>query len=180
MPGATDIAQVRFFTNDARTETRGVDLVATWEFDGFLTGASVQTAVNFNDTEMLDRGRFIGAESEFDIENGSPAMRGVVTARYERGPFDMLLRGRIFGKHKNAKTARLEDIQSFGREAMVDVELGWTFGARYDLDFGVRNLFENYPDKARFETCCGIVYRTDSIMPWQGRLLYLRLAARFD
>ena len=180
VPGAGDIAQVRFFTNDASTETRGFDLVASWRLDGFLAGTSLQAALNFNDTEMLDRGRFIGAESEFDIENGSPAMRGVVTARHARGAFDLMLRARIFGKHRNTKTARLEDIQAFGPEALVDIEAGWTFGGRYDLKLGAHNLFENYPDEARFETCCGIVYRTDSIMPWQGRLLYLRLGARFD
>ena len=54
------------------------------------------------------------------------------------------------------------------------------FGGRGEVKLGVHNLFENYPDKARFETCCGIVYRTDSIVPWQGRLLYLRVGVRFD
>lgn len=180
VPGAGDIAQVRFFTNDARTETRGVDVVASWQFDGFLAGTSLQAAANFNETEMLDRGRFIGAESEFDIENGSPAMRAVVTARHTRGDFDLLLRTRLFGKYKNTKTARLEDIQSFGREALVDIEAGWTLGGHYGIKVGAENLFENYPSEARFETCCGIVYRTDSIVPWQGRLLYLRVGARFD
>ena len=97
-----------------------------------------------------------------------------------RGLFELTLRARVFGKHKNAKTARLEDIQSFGREVLVDVEAGWGLGGRYEVKLGAHNLFENYPDKARFETCCGIVYRTDSILPWQGRLLYLRVGARFD
>ena len=180
VPGAGDIAQVRFFTNDATTETRGVDWVATWELDGRLAGTSLRAAFNFNRTRLLRRGRFIGAESEFDIENGSPAMRGLVSARHVRGPFELTLRARVFGKHKNAKTARLEDIQSFGREVLVDVEAGWGLGGRYEVKLGAHNLFENHPDKARFETCCGIVYRTDSIVPWQGRLLYLRVGARFD
>ena len=180
VPGAGDIAQVRFFTNDVTSETSGLDLVATWELGGRLRGTSLQAAFNANKTELLDRGRFVGAESEFDIENGSPRMRGLVTLRHLRGPFEAMLRTRVFGRHKNAKTARVEDIQSFGREAMIDLELAWTWRERYRVRVGAANLLENYPDKARFETCCGIVYRTDSIMPWQGRLLYLNLDARFE
>ena len=180
VPGASDIAQVRFFTNDVSTETSGVDLVATWQFDGFLSGASLQAAFNFNETEMLDRGRFVNAESEFDIENGMPAMRGVVTARHGWGPFDLMLRMRLFGKYKNAKTTLLEDIQAFDREVMVDVEAAWTFRHRYRLKAGVQNLFDNYPAEAVFETCCGALYRRDSIVPWQGQLVYLQMGARFD
>ena len=175
VPGANDIAQVRFFTNDVRTETRGVDLVATWQFDGLLAGASLQAAFNFNKTELLDRGRFVDAESKFDIENGMPAMRGVMTARHAIGTFDAMLRVRMFGKYKNAKTALLEDIQSFGREAMVDMETGWTIRDRYRLKLGVQNLLDNYPAQAVYETCCGMVYRRDSIVPWQGRLYYLHV-----
>ena len=181
VPGASDIAQVRFFTNDVETETRGVDLVATWQFDdGWLAGASLQAAFNFNETEMLDRGRFIGSESKFDIENGMPAMRGVVTARHAAGPFDAMLRARVFGKHKNAKTWLLEDIQSFDREVMMDLEAGWTFRDRYRVKLGLQNLLDNYPAEAIYETCCGMVYRRDSIVPWEGRLYYLHVGARFD
>ena len=180
VPGASDIAQVRFFTNDVSTETSGVDLVATWQFDRFLSGASLQAAFNFNETEMRDRGRFVNAESEFDIENGMPAVRGVVTARHGWGPLEAMLRLRLFGKYKNAKTTLLEDIQAFDREAMVDMEVAWTFRDRYRLKAGVQNLFDNYPAKAVFETCCGSIYRRDSIMPWQGRLVYLQMGARFD
>lgn len=180
VPGASDIAQVRFFTNDVRTETRGLDLVATWQFDGALAGASLQAAFNFNETEMLDRGRFINAESKFDIENGMPAMRGVITARHAFGAFDAILRARIFGKHKNAKTALLEDIQSFGREVMVDAHAGWTIRERYNAKLGIQNLFDNYPAEAIYETCCGMVYRRDSIAPWHGRLFYLHVGATFN
>ena len=171
VPGASDIAQVRFFTNDVQTATRGVDIVASWQFDdGWLAGASLQAAFNFNETEMLDRGSFVGAESQFDIENGMPAMRGVITARHAVGPVDAMLRARVFGKYKNAKTWLLEDIQSFGREVMVDLEAGWTFRSRYRVKLGIQNLFDNYPAEAIYETCCGMVYRRDSIVPWQGRL----------
>ena len=179
VPGASDIARVRFFINDVDTRTQGVDVVAKWRFSGALEGATVAAAVNFNRTDVRDRGRFVFAESEYDIENGLPAMRGVVTARHSWERVEVLLRGRWFGKYKNAKTGLLMDIQRFDPEAMVDVEATWRLRERYRVKLGVENLFDNYPHEAVYETCCGMVYRRDSIVPWQGALYYLQVGARF-
>ena len=180
LPGASDIAQVRFFVNDVRTRTQGVDVVANWRFGGALRRATVAAAVNFNRTSMRDRGRFIFAESAHDIENGLPAMRGVLTARHAWDRLDLMVRLRWFGEYRNAKTALLEDIQEFGPEALVDVEAAWRIGAGYRVKLGVENAFDTYPDPAAYETCCGMVYRRDSIVPWQGALYYLQMGVRFE
>ena len=177
VPGASDIAQVRFFVNDVRTRTQGMDVVANWQFGGALAGASVEAAVNFNRTKMLDRGRFLFNESQYDIEHGLPAMRGTLTARHTWRALDGMVRLRWFGKYSNAKTALLEDIQYFGREATLDAQVGWTWRQRYRLQLGAENLLDNYPDEAIYETCCGMVYRRDSIMPWQGRMVYAQVQA---
>ena len=180
VPGASDISQVRFFVNDVETTTQGLDLVVNWALDDFLPGTSLQAAFNYNETEMPDRGRFVGLETKYDIENGKPAMRGVLTARGQRGAFDAMLRLRVFGEYSNAKTANLIDIQHYGREAMLDVEGTWTLRNRHRLKAGAQNLLDNVPDEAAYETCCGMVYRRDSIVPWQGRLYYLQLNMAFD
>ena len=176
VPGASDIARVRFFVNDVRTRTRGVDVVANWRLGGALRGATVAAAVNFNRTEMRDRGRFVFAESAHDIENGLPAMRGVLTARHQWDRWDALVRLRWFGKYRNAQTALLENIQGFGSEGLVDVEAVWRPTGRYQLKLGVENIFDNYPDPAVYETCCGMVYRRDSVVPWQGALYFAQLS----
>ena len=180
VPGASDIARVRFFVNDVRTRTRGVDVVANWRFDGMLRGATLAAAFNFNRTKMRDRGRFVFAESAHDIENGLPAMRGVVTARQGWGAWDLMVRVRWFGAYSNAQTALLRNIQDFAPEALVDVEAAKRVGERYRLKVGVENILDNYPDPAVYETCCGMVYRRDSVVPWQGVLYYLQLGVRFD
>ncbi len=179
VPGANTIAQVRFFTNDVDSETRGIDLVATWEIDWSLGSSSLQAAFNFNETRLSDRGRFVDAEAEYDIRHGAPATRAVLSLRHTRQRFDLLLRGRYYGEYKNANTAELAEIQKFGRKFMVDAEVDWAFGNNYSLKLGGRNLFDVYPDRGRFETCCGRIYRSDSLVPWQGTLLYLQLAATF-
>ena len=50
----------------------------------------------------------------------------------------------------------------------------WSFRDRYAVKLGVENVFDNYPDEGDFEVCCGRIYRSDSIMPWQGALVYLQ------
>ena len=180
VPGASDIARVRFFVNDVRTRTRGVDVVANWRFEGMLRGATLAAAFNFNRTKMRDRGRFVFAESAHDIENGLPAMRGVVTARQGWGAWDLMVRVRWFGAYSNAQTALLRNIQDFAPEALVDVEAARRVGERYRLKMGVENVLDNYPDPAVYETCCGMVYRRDSVVPWQGALYYLQMGVRFD
>ena len=179
VPGANDIAQVRFFTNDVATETSGVDLVATGRFDSRLGTTSVQAAFNFNRTKFADTGKFVNAETRHDIEEGSPATRGALTLRHGWGPADLLLRARYFGEYSNASTAALERVQKFGGEMLLDLEGSYTLGERYTLRIGAENVLDNYPDPGEFEVCCGRIYRSDSIMPWQGRLFYLQLGISF-
>ena len=104
-------------------------------------------------------------------------MRGTLTARHAWRSFDGMLRLRWFGKHSNAQTSRLERIQHFGREAVLDAQAGWTWREAFRVQVGAENLLDAYPDEAAYETCCGMVYRRDSIMPWQGRMVYAQLQA---
>ena len=130
---------------------------------------------------MLDRGRFVNAESEFDIENGMPAMRGVVTARHGWGPFDLMLRMRLFGKYKNAKTTLLEDIQAFdpggdgGRGGGVDIPPPLPAS---------RLVCKTCSTTIRRRRCsrhaAAPFIGGDSIVPWQGQLVYLQMGSRFD
>ena len=174
VPGANDIAQVRFFTNDVDTETQGIDLVATWQADWFLGSTSLQAALNHNRTDFARRGLHVNAEAEHDVENGVPDTTAVVTVSHARGRLDLLLRARYYGEYENALDASLTTVQQFGREVMLDAELSWTFRDRYAVKLGAQNLLDNYPDPGAFEVCCGRIYRSDSVPPWQGALVYLQ------
>ena len=180
VPGANDIAQVRFFTNDVATRTRGVDLVAAWTFDTRRGTTSLQAAVNANDTRIVERGRFVDAEGQYDLENGLPRWRAVVTARHAWRNVDALLRLRYYGDYSNADTAALLRTQTFAPEVMVDAEVAWLLHERYTLKAGVENLFDSYPDPAAFESCCGRIYWRRSAVSWQGALFTVQVAVSFD
>ncbi len=176
VPGAGDIAQVRFFTNDVDTETSGVDLVATLRVGSRFGNTTLQGALNLGETTIRQRGRFVDAEAEHDIENGVPAPQGVFAASHSWNYLDLLLRTRYYGEYRNTLNASLGTTQTFGAEVLVDAEATWTWRDRYALKLGVENAFDAFPDEGEFEVCCGRIYRSDSIVPWQGRLAYLQLA----
>ena len=150
-----------------------VDLTAALDWP---LGATVfQAAFNYNRTRVVDLGRFVDEEARHDIEKGSPATRGVVSINHAWKRLDLLLRARYFGKYRNASDATLADVQEFGREVLFDLETTVSFRDRFALKLGVENLFDNYPDPGAFEVCCGRIYRSDSIVPWQGTLYYAQL-----
>ena len=176
VPGANDIAQVRFFTNDVGTETSGIDVVATLRSQSRVGSTTVQGALNINETTIRRRGRYVNAEAEHDIENGVPAPQAVLAASHSWSSLDLLLRTRYFGEYKNTLNANLATTQTFAAELLVDAEASWTFRGRYAVKLGVENVMDAYPDAGEFEVCCGRIYRSDSIVPWQGRLAYLQVA----
>ena len=177
VPGANTIARVRFFTNDVDSETRGIDLVATWNGDWFAGSTTLQAAVNRNRTRLIERGRFVDNEADHDSRYGAPDTRAILSMRQAWDRLDLLVRGSYFGGYANASTASLTEIQHFGSTFLVDFEATWAFGDRYRLKLGSHNLFDTYPDRGEFEACCGRIYRSDSLLPWQGRSVYLQLSA---
>ena len=177
VPGANTIARVRFFTNDVDSETRGVDLVATWNGERFGGGTTVQAAVNRNTTKLTERGRFVDREAEHDSRYGAPDTRAVVSMRQAWERLDLLVRVSYFGDYANASNASLEQVQRFASKILVDFEGAWAFGDHYRLKLGAQNLLDTYPDPGAFEVCCGRIYRSDSLVSWQGRSVYLQFAA---
>ncbi len=176
VPGASEIAVVRFFTNDVDTLTYGLDLLASWAGDWDYGYTSISGNLNINDTEIKKRGRFIGAETKFDLENGIPQWKAVVTANHTFAQGDLMLRLRAYGPYENTLSYTLANIQSFDSEFVIDAEYSRQFASSMTLRFGVENLLDRFPPEAIVEGCCGQIYRGDSLIGWQGRLMYMKAA----
>ena len=122
------------------------------------------------------------AEQIFDFENGQPAYTGNFTASHNYGDWNFVGRANFWGPYEQANNSTLSQIQEFGAEVFFDVEVSYTIDDTYRISGGVRNLFDQYPDEgdpAVGETCCGRVYRSDSVVDWQGGYYYVRVAAEF-
>ncbi len=180
VPGAATIGAVFFFQNAYDTTTSGVDLVVTKALDwsGNIGTTNLTGSLNYNKTELdeLKIPGLLDAEAIFDLENGPPEWRGALTANHEIGPFTIMGRANIFGPYKNAEgNPGPGSIQEFETEVLFDLELGWNVTDSTVIAFGARNLFDEYPDIDRLrEECCGAIYRSDSVVDWQGGYYYVR------
>lgn len=176
VPGAETIAQVRFFTNDVDTETTGIDLVASYNWDWALGNSAINVAANWNETEITDPGQFLNAESVFDEENGLPNSRANVTFRHTwENDVTFTLRGNYFGSYKNVNDSDFDPPpQNFGSVTQFDFDVTWDISDTYRLTIGGNNIFDELPDVAISEACCGRIVASGSVMDWQGPQYFVR------
>ena len=182
--GAESIGGVFYFTNAFDTITKGIDFVATTKVDMGSAGmTSLSLAANYNKTKFDgDIDDLFNAESQYDFLYGEPNWRGIFTAIHNVGDFTGLARVSYYGSYSNSNGSPITDIQDFGKEFMVDLELSYTFMDHYKVALGARNVLDNYPDPgaaALGETGQGRVYRSDSIVDWQGGYYYGRVEVSF-
>jgi iron complex outermembrane receptor protein len=158
--GITGVGGVQYFTNGLDTRTQGVDLTAdvrvpsgagVLQFTGALnftknkiTRVDPLPAVFANDpdeTGLIDTVTYIGITEE------RPDWRGTVTAQYSVARFRSLARLSYYGKFSSAQPGFCDLCRdSYGAKTLFDVELGYRF-SDVNLSFGVRNLFDTYPDQ---------------------------------
>lgn len=188
--GAESIGGVFYFTNAFDTTTQGVDIVGTYA-KSWANGQSTDftASVNYNQTEfdgdipVIDGTPIFNAEDQFDFENGNPEWRGVFSVTHHVGDFTILGRANYYGSYENSDSGGAQgNIQDFGAEVLFDLEGSYQFNENLRFTLGARNIFDEYPDKADpaiGDSCCGRIYRSDSIVDWQGGFYYAKVSANF-
>lgn len=203
VPGADTIGQVTFFQNAFDSETFGVDLVVSYTADWGEYGAtSFQASANYNSYTIesvnitnANGSPLFDAEAIFDFKHGQPKVRGVFTASHEIGPLTLMGRANYYGEYtvsncvpNNCTPAVLAagttvfETQTLGDEILVDLEAQYEVTDAFTLAIGARNVFDEYPDEGEFrlrETSNGRIYRSDSIVDWQGGFYYVRAKHTF-
>ena len=67
-------------------------------------------------------------------------------------------------------------VQRINSALLVDAEVGWLLGGRYNLAVGARNLLDHYPTKLNADNSFGIfLYPMPSPYGYNGRFIYTRL-----
>lgn len=184
--GANSIGGVFYFTNAFDSETRGVDVVASYPFEwGNGSETNVQLAFNWNESELAsDASAFLNAEEQFDFENADPNTRWNLTANHAIGDFNIMGRLRYFGESENSDNTTPLSIQEYGSTTFFDLEASWQVNDMIRLALGGRNLFDEYPDEvdriaSDNDFCCGRVWASSSLVPWQGGYYYGRVSVTF-
>jgi iron complex outermembrane receptor protein len=192
VPGADTIGQVNFFQNAFDAEIQGVDVVATYAHN-WDSGQSTNLTASLNwnmpvvkkvktivDPSGVTRSFFDG-EYVYDFKHSEPRWRGVMSAMHKAGPFSAVARVSVYGPYKNMFSATNNVVQKWDPEVFLDLEGSWEATENTKLSLGVRNVFDNYPERDLIGESAtnGRIYRSDMIVDWQGGFYYARVGVTF-
>ncbi|MDG6097651.1 TonB-dependent receptor [Alteromonas sp. ZYF713] len=180
--GANTIGGVFYFQNAFDTVTQGIDIVGTYNFESEYGDTTITASMNFADQNFnSDPQVYFNNEAIYDFLNGTPATRGVLSLKHAMDDMSFTARMNYFGGYSNSDGgSQVSAIQIFEPEVMFDLEGTYFISEMLSVSAGARNLFDNYPDAGEIgETCCGRIYRSDSIVDWQGGYYYMRLNMSF-
>ena len=198
LKGVSVLQEIKFFSNDFDTSTRGIDLVLSWRrvWDSQCL-STVDFAWNWTTTNLDDFSQvrrvteFLGTSldepidvslltrrRQVELEQMNPEHRLVLTGRHQLGSWNAMLRPSYFGDWKACRfqANSCGDLDSFDGSVIVDAEAGYAINERYRLGLGVQNMFDSAPDAAPEETAGQGNLRPAST-PWDynGAFWYTRL-----
>ena len=155
---AQGLSSFNFFVNGYRTRTQGIDLVLQYGID--LTARSqlnLTGTANFNETKVQSfNAGVIDPRQRQYIEARLPKRVTSLAVEYVNGRASVLARARDYGSWTEPldpttdMNGRLIFNQQFGDEVFFDLAASYGFTKNFKLSLGAENIFNNYPDKARF------------------------------
>ena len=180
--GANTIGGVFYFTNAFDSRTEGFDVVASYPL---AENTNLSAAVNYTENSFeSDPSVYLNAEGRYDFVNFDPKWRGIFTGTHQLGDLQLIARLQWFGESTNSNSGgtgpgglRFQTLPDFYQ---FDLEGQWQINDMFELSAGARNLFDEYPDRDTIgDYCCGRVYSSGTVVPWQGGYYYARLRADF-
>jgi iron complex outermembrane receptor protein len=184
--GADSIASVNFFQNAFDSDTRGFDAILTYDHrwgGGMKTNFAASLNANWYKIEDLAIASLFTSYQDFNFRNAAPRWRGSVSALHSMGKVSLMARANLFGPYTAMATAPSEVIanatQSFKTQAQIDLEASYEFDKSFTISVGARNVLDHYPAPDRIQATAGRVYRSDSVVDWQGGYYYARLGFKF-
>jgi len=186
---ARNITAVNFFTNAIDTETNGIDVVATYNFQDVLDGElNLSAGFSYARTRIkavrnLGPVTVIGVEESNTIEDAAPKSKFILTADWTDKEFSALVRLTRYGEATRIFNfgGGYEPEQTYRQEWQVDVEGGWRINSTVEIYAGVSNLFDNYPDPsiADISYFGNLPYDVLSPIGMNGRYLYTGIRTKF-
>ncbi|MDO6747593.1 TonB-dependent receptor plug domain-containing protein [Gilvimarinus sp. 1_MG-2023] len=152
-----NVAAAQFFLNGADTETRGVDVVATYTDVELLDGnLDITFAANYTDTEVtstyvpqsgaiasLDPSVVFSSQDISIVESWQPEDRLALTGDYHRGDFSATLSFNRYGEYTVVDSSP----QTYSAETLTDLRLGYDLTDQLELYFSGNNIFDVTPDE---------------------------------
>jgi iron complex outermembrane recepter protein len=178
----SDTANFTFFTNDFNTETRGVDVVASYSFEGLGADQRIAFVYNRTETELTEPSALLSESVVKQIEEGLPRDRANLSWTGDFGRFGGLVRLNYFGEYyedhvdSGAVTIAAGGLPIFeGAAVTVDLEGRFDVTDNLSVRLGLENAFDRYPDENPWAEVVGAKYPVTSPYGFQGGVYYLRL-----
>ena len=171
---AADVTVGQFFMNAADTETRGMDVVASWDVPfinrgdlelNFL-GALMQTQIR--DVKLpagLPSSLFQDRERSI-IEDWQPKSRFTLSGLYQLDQFSASVMVHRYGSYTVSGDGNNPEKQKFDPKYVTDVQASYNFGSFGIFKIGANNLFDVTPDEDTIDTS-----RSGRIIDSQGNLI---------
>jgi iron complex outermembrane recepter protein len=170
------VREIRFFTNQIDTQTRGIDVVATYKLDVgpgqlklTLAGTHAETKVQSQratPTQLVagasaanQASSLLGLTAIELIEVAQPRTKILFSTNFETGGLTLGARATYFGNVKAFSTglnvadtnvkcnAANRCVQTFAAKTIFDLNATYAFTDSFGVTLGVNNLFDTYPDK---------------------------------
>jgi iron complex outermembrane receptor protein len=180
-----------FLTNGINTETRGVDIVATYNLPINNSALDFTLAANYNKTQIVGdlniSDQLIGQEDIFlspagraSIETGRPRNKAVLGINYSTGKLNVLVRNTYFGKVIRDGFP-FGEIQELTPKLVTDLSLSYNFTNTLGLTIGANNLFDVFPDVQIYpNSYFGVFKYAPEQMGMTGAFYFARLNVKLN
>lgn len=187
--GVTGVGRLRFFQNGIETETRGVDVVARYDWDlGEMGEVGLSGAFNFSEVEVTSSPTnsvvptltFFSRDNRLTFEESAPETKLILSADYSWKDATINARATRYGEVIDPSNNPANDYtldSAWIIDASVDVELTNNVTA----GFGIDNVLDQYPtDTPAGQDFNGIFpFSARSPFGFAGRFVYGRVSVNW-
>lgn len=174
VPGAGDMSQFRFFTNDFETNTSGIDLVISTSTDWMGGTTDWNLAYNKTETDITSRGETIDDSREREIETMTPDTRWNLSANHMMDSWRMLARVSSFSDWYDSNEGL-----DYSGELVVDLEVAYNLNENSTIMVGGNNVLDEAGDTLHDETAYGNKYSQFAPMGFSGAFWYAKYSYNF-
>lgn len=182
----------RFFANAVDTETKGLDVVLSYNTS--LGNGTLRTdwATTFTKTSIVGdvhaspllagkESTYLDAASRILIEKVTPRVKSNITFDYSIGKWNAFLRNVYFGK-VSQPTNTVANQQELTGRVITDLGAGYNFTKNLKVTIGANNIFDVYPQELLLASqgTSGILYPNQAPQfGYLGRYVFTRLSLNF-
>ncbi len=203
LSGFETLREIKFFSNDFGTNTRGIDMVFSWDREWREGRATIVTAAyNWTRTRLVQFSAprrittfldevlrtpatvsVLSPRRKIELETANPAHRAVLTGRQIMDPLHGLLRLHYYSGWEaclyfsfSCTVGGEDGLRSYSGQWIIDLEAGYRFLNNFQATFGVNNVLASAPDADPIETGGqGNLHPPSTPWDYNGAALYLRL-----